>query len=303
MIRKVKIANHSGVEISEFIFGAWRLNEDSEGTSSRRVLDKIHTCIEQGITSFDHADIYGDYTCEEIFGKALKEDSSLKSKIEIITKCGIALVSNKHPHSIKHYNSDPPHIQMSVENSLKNLGVDKIDILLLHRPDPLMNAEATAHKLDELVDSGKVLSVGVSNFSVSQFQMLNSFLKNKLVTNQIEISLVEMKSMYDGILDECQKNKIRPMAWSPTAGGKIFSSEDEKFERIREKLKTLAEKYSTTSEIIVYAWLLHHPAKILPILGTNRIDRIKQICLSSQIQLEKQDWFQLWSASKGVEVP
>ncbi len=303
MIKKIKIASHSKVEVSEFIFGAWRLNEDSEGKSSTRVLNKIQACLDSGITSFDHADIYGDYTCEEIFGSALKLDTSLYSKIQIITKCNIGLVSKKRNYFTKHYNSDPSHIQSSVENSLINLGVEKIDVLLLHRPDPLMNAESTAKKLDELVDSGKVLSIGVSNFSVSQFQLLNFFLKNKIVTNQMEISLVEMKSMYDGTLDDCQKNKIRPMAWSPTAGGKIFSSDDERFERIRETLHQLSEKYSTTSESLVYAWLLHHPVGILPILGTNKIDRIKLISKCFDIKLEKQDWFQLWSASTGTEVP
>ncbi len=301
MIEKVKIAEN-GIEVSEFVFGVWRLSDNKKEANSKSALEKIETCLELGITSFDHADIYGDYSCEELFGEALKLNPGLKSKIQIITKTDICLVSEKKSHKIKHYNSSKVHIKTSIEKSIKNLGVEKIDILLLHRPDPLMNADETSSALEELIKEGKILNAGVSNFSVSEFQLLNSRMKNSLVTNQIEISISEMKSFYDGTINLCQEKRIRPMAWSPTAGGKIFSSKTEKFSRIKLKLSELSKRYSASEEEIAYAWLLKHPSGIIPVIGTNNMDRLKNISNSKNVKLDRESWFELWSASTGEEV-
>jgi predicted oxidoreductase len=302
MIEKIKIAEN-GIEISEFVFGAWRLADDKTKTNPTEVLKKIQSCIDLGITSFDHADIYGDYSCERLFGEALKLNPSLKSKIQIITKTDICLVSEKKPHRVKHYNTSKEYIKSSLENSLKNLGMERIEILLLHRPDPLMDADETARALEELISEGKILRAGVSNFSVFEFQLLDSRMKNKLVTNQIEISISEMKSFVDGTIAQCQEKRIRPMAWSPTAGGKIFRDSDEKFTRINLKLKEIAKKYSVSEEEIAYAWLLKHPSGIIPIIGTNNMQRLEKIANSKNLKLDREDWFELWSASKNEEVP
>ncbi len=293
-----------GPDISRFAYGVWRILDDPQGSTPAIVLKKIDACLEVGITTFDHADIYGGYGCEEAFGAALKERPELKEKIEIVTKCDIMLIDPARPQNrIKHYDTSHEHIQSSAERSLKNLGVERLDVLLLHRPDPLMDADEAAGALNSLRESGKIRHAGVSNFTPAQFDLLQSRLNFPLVTNQVEINPMRLEAFLDGTLDHCQRLRIAPMAWSPSAGGAVFSGQDAQAVRVRGALEQLAAKHSTTPDVILYAWLNRHPSNIVTVLGTNQIERIHAATAAFAIQLDRQEWFEVWSASTGAEVP
>lgn len=244
-----------------------------------------------GITSFDHADIYGDHTIEELFGRSMPNVD--RSKIQLISKCGIKFSSNARPGVyVKHYDTSSSHIIWSVENSLRNLKTDYLDLLLIHRPDPLLNPEDVASAFTHLRESGKVLHVGVSNFTPSQFSLLQSALNFPLVTNQIEISLTKTDALFNGDLDFLQERKISPMAWSPLGGGELLSK----------KLDLLGFEKANTSQLAI-AWLLNHPAKILPVIGTSKAERIIEAAQSIKIVLDRQQWFSLLRQVSGVDVP
>lgn len=300
-MEKVSLIN-SGPELSRMIYGAWRLADDAD-VSTTTVRAKIDSCLSQGITTFDHADIYGNYECENVFGRALQETPSLREEMELITKCDIALVSDKHPERrVKYYDTSPEYIENSVNNSLKNLSTDYLDLLLLHRPDPLMDPTQTGRKLDNLIDSGKVRAVGVSNFQSWDWRLLQSHMSHKLAVNQIEISLLHRDSFTDGSLANIQLDGLVPMAWSPLGGGKLFG-DSEAAARLRPLLANLAEKHNCGIDTIAIAWLLNHPAGILPIVGTNNLERIGTIGKAEKISLNRESWFELWTAAAGVEVP
>ena len=290
-----------GPEVSRQVYGVWRIL-DLPDPSPQQALEIIETCLELGITTFDHSDIYGGYGCEEHFGKALALKPELKQKIEIITKCDIMLVDPARPDNrIKHYNTSKEHIIASAERSLKNLGVEQLDVLLLHRPDPLMDADEVAEAFGALKVQGKILHAGVSNFTTHQFALLRS--RMPLVTNQLEIHLLRPESLLDGTLDQCQQHRIAPMAWSPTGGGQIFTGADESTLRVRAALEEVAGKYNAGIDQILYAWLNRHPAGIITVLGSGKLDRIRSAAAAFAIELERQDWFTLWSAAIGGEVP
>lgn len=295
--------SQEGPTCSRLALGVWRMAE--WGMKPTEILDFIQSCLELGITTFDHADIYGDYTCEQLFGDALAKKSSLRSQIQLVTKCGIKLVSKNRPaHTIKHYDTGAVHIQASVENSLKQLQTDYIDLLLIHRPDPLMDADEVATAFNHLRQSGKVLHFGVSNFMPSQFNLLASRLDFPLVTNQIELSVQHLSAFYDGTLDQCQQLRIAPMAWSPLGGGRLFQGKDDRLVRLREALTSVGNELGgATLDQVALAWLLTHPAKIVPVLGTRAIDRIKSAIASLAFQLSREQWFTIWSASTGEAVP
>ncbi|WP_232379455.1 aldo/keto reductase [Polyangium fumosum] len=300
---RVRLAGE-GPTVSRLVYGVWRLLDDPEGASVRRVLDKIHACLDCGITTFDHADIYGGYRCEETFGEALRASPGLREKIEIVTKCGIMLVDPARPENrIKHYDYSRRHIVSSVERSLRNLATDHLDVLLLHRPSPLLDPDEVAGTFERLRREGKVLHLGVSNFAPSQLEMLQSRLASRIVTNQVEVNPLRHDAFVDGTLDQCQRLGISPMAWSPTAGGRIFHGGGDVERRVRGALGELARKYAATPDAILFAWLLKHPSKMVPVLGTNRIDRIRTAASALAIELDLQDWFFLWTASTGWEVP
>jgi len=249
------------LHFSRLVHGHWRLAEWNLGPA--KLLDLMQFCMEeQGITTFDHADIYGDYTCEALFGEALALQPSLRSKMQIVTKCGIKLLSsNRADHSIKHYDTSKAHIIASVERSLKNLQTDYIDLLLIHRPNPLMDPAEVAEAFVELKAAGKVRAFGVSNFLPAQFRNLSSYLPFPLVTNQLEISVSHVDAFSDGSLDLCQENRIAPMAWSPLAGGELFHATHEKALNLKKTLQKLAEETNAQSiDQVMYAWLLHHPS-------------------------------------------
>jgi predicted oxidoreductase len=292
-------------DYSRIIFGAWRLADVPEEANASDVARKIAFALDQGITTFDHADIYGNYQCEKLFGDAFKRSGIPRNKVQLITKCGIKLLSERRPsHGIKSYDTSKSHIIWSVEQSLANLNTDFIDLLLIHRPDPLMDPREMGEAFSLLHTQGKVKSFGVSNFTASQVSMLNSSLNQKLSCNQIELSLLKSEAMFDGQLDQCLELNLVPMAWSPLAGGGLFKKEDERTRSIRECLSSLAKKYEVESpETIAYSWLLRHPAGICPVIGTGKESRIKAAVDSLKVKLEREDWYLLLKAAVGHDVP
>ncbi len=273
--------------------------------TSEDLLDFLHTCLDLGITTIDHADIYGDYTCEGLFGEALQKEPGLRDRLQLISKCGIKLVSsNRSQHQIKHYDTSRAHILTSVNNSLQQLHTDYLDLLLLHRPDPLMDADETAEALMSLIQSGKVRYVGVSNFTPSQYDLLASRLSVPLVTNQIEISVLHLDPFLDGTLDQCQRLRIAPMAWSPLGGGALFQRSEAQAQRIYTSLTKVGQELGGLREDqVALAWLLTHPANIVPILGTGNLDRIQAAVGAIDVKLTREQWFRIWSASTGTDVP
>jgi predicted oxidoreductase len=280
-----------GPSLSRIVTGVWRWQQ----LSSESVERLVKTSIDEGITSFDHADIYGDHSCEELFGAVLKNQPSLRSQMQLITKCGIKFSSAKRPQTWgKHYDTSEDHIIWSADNSLKMLATDHLDLLLIHRPDPLLNPHEVAEAFVKLKAAGKVLHFGVSNFTPSQFEMLQQFLPFPLVTNQIEISLSRIDSLFNGDLDLMLKHGASPMAWSPLGGGKLHFEERDWFAK--------ATKYNASYSQLALAWLLKHPSNIFPILGTTKPERITEAAKSTDIVLDKQDWFEMLKWSTGRDV-
>ncbi|MFL5343193.1 MAG: aldo/keto reductase family oxidoreductase [Hyalangium sp.] len=293
-----------GPEVSRLAYGAWRLLNDGQSADVQRVLALIQTCLDHGITTFDHADIYGGYRCEEAFGAALRAHPGLRQRMELVTKCGIMLVNPARPENrLKHYDYSRQHIIASVERSLRNLATDYVDVLLLHRPSPLLDPDEVAEAQRQLVQQGKVRHLGVSNFTPAQFEALSSRLDTPLVTNQVELHPLRLEPFLDGTLDQCLQRRISPMAWSPLAGGRLLKGEGEPERRVRAVLTELARQHGVELEQLVYAWLLRHPARIIPVLGTQRPERIRSAARALSLHLDTQDWFAVWSASTGAPVP
>jgi predicted oxidoreductase len=286
---------------SRIVYGAWRIN-DGNDNSPREALAKIQACLDIGITTFDHADIYGNYSCEKLFGAALALDASIKRKIQIVTKCGISLKSDKYPaRLVKHYDTSPAHIKASVDASLQHLGVDCIDVLLLHRPDPLMDAAATGACLDALVKVGKIRAAGVSNFKPWDWSLLQAHMQTPLVTNQIELSLLAREAFTDGTLVQAQQLKAPPMAWSPLSGGRLFG-DDPAATRVRPALQRIASHFGVDIDAVAVAWLLAHPARILPVMGTNNLARIAKLGDAFKVDVPRETWFELCELAAGSEV-
>ena len=291
-----------GPEFSKLSAGFWRLDEWDMTTST--LIDFIETALDLGITTFDHADIYGAYSNEATFGKALAERPDLRNKMELVSKCGICLVTENRPvHRIQHYNTTAAHIRKSVENSLKNLQTEFLDLVLIHRPDPLMNASEMADMFMTLVEEEKINHVGVSNFTDSQFELFQSKLDVPLVTNQVECSLLHTDPIYDGTFDQAQKFNASPMIWSPFAGGELFTGKSPQSQRVRSTLDELAKKYDATSDQLALAWLLALPCRPQPVLGTGKKERLTSAAGATGLELDHQDWFKLLEASNGEPVP
>lgn len=290
------------LKLSRIAHGHWRMLDWK--LTKKEVSNLIQACLDLGITTVDHADIYGNYDCEKYFGDVLSLKPSLRKELQIITKCGIKLISQNRPkHKIKHYDTSKEHIINSVENSLKNLQTDYIDILLIHRPSPLMNPQEIADAFNTLKKQGKVLNFGVSNFKPSQFSMLNSYLDFPLVTNQIEISPMCLEHFELGTIEQCQEYRIPPMAWSPLSGGKFFTCQQKRTTRICQTLEKLKEELNLdTIEQVIYSWLLTHPAKIVPIVGSGNINRIKHAVEALKTPLSTEQWFEIWQSSIGKDV-
>jgi predicted oxidoreductase len=287
-----KKIHKDGPPFSRIIAGAWRWSLP-EG----QVEQLINQSLDVGITTFDHADIYGDHSNEEIFGNVIRKDRSLRERMEIVTKCGIKFPSQKRPSSwVKHYDTSKQHIKWSVDNSLKVLNTDRLDLLLIHRPDPLLDPTEVAEAFDLLRQSGKVLHFGVSNFTPTQFEMLQEYLSFPLVTNQLEISITHNQPLFDGSLDVLMKHRVSPMGWSPLGGGKLVEGD-------KTELFKKASKYNATEAQLSLAWLLRHPASIFPVIGTTKPERIVESSKAVNLNLDLQDWFEMLKVAQGKEMP
>ena len=286
--------NYSKIISGTMNWGAWGSN-----LSTKKVADLIVNSIEFGINTFDNADIYGGYTTEELFGNGLAESGIERERIKIISKFGIMYPSDKLPVKVKHYDYSKGHIVKSIENSLKNLKTDYIDCVLLHRPSPLMDINEISDTINELLNSGKIKSFGVSNFSAQHIQMFDD--KVKIDCNQIQCSLTHLEPIYDGTLDYMQTKKIKPMAWKPL--GEFYKADNNPIDRIKEKVKKFTKKYNCSETQILLAWLIKHPSNIIPVVGTTKIDRLKESIDSIITDIELVDWFEILEASEGKRVP
>lgn len=302
MIEKVTMASQ-GPEFSELVQGYWRLGEWNMTPQARLTFIKQH--LELGISTVDHADIYGNYQCEYLFGEALALEPSLRDQLQIITKCDIKLCGDSYPsQKINHYDTSSAHLYQSVNNSLQRLGVNEIDVLLLHRPDALMNADEVAEVFSDLHKVGKVKHFGVSNFSPAQFDLLQSRLSKPLITNQVEINPLNIQVAHDGTLDQLQRLRTRPMAWSCLAGGQLFNGQSEQVTRVRQVLEEIREEIGAQSiDQVVYAWVRCLPSNPVVILGSGNIQRVKAAVEALSLTLTREQWYRVWVASKGHNVP
>ena len=293
-----RISLSKEVSLSRIVYGMWRLGDD-ENTSPEHVRAKIDASLDQGITSFDQADIYGGYEAEEILGNALS-GSTLRNKMEIVTKCDIIAPVGRYADArVKYYDTSRTHIMASVDHSLRLMGIDHIDLLLIHRPDPMMDHHETGAALDEVIASGKVRSVGVSNFRPYDWELLQSAMKNQLVTNQIELSVLAHDSFVNGDVAFHQRIGTPLMAWSPLAGGALFSGDHPD---VLNALSNVASQNNVDETAVAIAWLLAHPSRILPVLGTNSLERIKGMSAALDVKMDRQTWYEIYTASLGREV-
>jgi predicted oxidoreductase len=292
-----------GPEFSRLVYGTWRMLSDRP--TAQEINRRLSACLDAGITTIDTAEIYGLYEVEKALGEALALSPGLRDKLQIVTKAGIYVPCKYHPdRRIAHYDASGPRLVESLEKSLRLLGVDHVDLLLVHRPDWLTAAADTASGLNQLLREGKIRAAGVSNYSAAQFDLLNSCMEKPLATNQIQFHLLHMDPIYDGTLSQCEKANIRPMAWSPLGGGKLFDPKSEAAERIARAAAEIGKRYgAATLEQLAYAWIMAHPSQPLPVFGTNRVERIKSAAAAVDIKLEREDWFALWQAAQGRKVP
>ena len=275
-------------------WGIWGKNLDKN-----QMIRLMNSCLESGITTFDHADIYGGYTTEASFGDAFGESRIEREKIQLISKCGIQMESENRNTKIKHYDYSKSHIIGSVENSLKNLKTDYLDLLLLHRPSPLMQVDEIAEAIEKLKSEGKILDFGVSNFTPIQADLIQT--RIKINYNQIKFSITDFEAILDGSLDHMQSNNITPMCWSPM--GTVFKNDDEKSNRITKLATQLSLKYNVETDVLLLAWILKHPSGILPVCGTADETRIRNLMKATTIEMELEDWFAFWTESAGKNVP
>lgn len=284
------------------VAGCMRWGQWGANFSTDDYIQLIAACLNESITSFDHADIYGAYTTEAEFGKALAAMHGVRSQIQLITKCGICMPAANRPNYVsKTYNTSSEHIIESVENSLRNFKTDYIDVLLIHRPSPLLHPEEVASAITQLISQGKILQFGVSNFLQGQTDMLLKCVD--ISFNQIEISMLNMEAFTNGQLDHCILHNIKPMAWAPLGGGLLSDDTHPRFRAITTIASKLAKQYNTGLNEILIAWLLAHPAGIMPVVGTTKLERLLQARNASTINLSSDDWFELFSASLGEEIP
>ena len=294
-----RVTLNDDLSLSRMVYGMWRLGDDAD-TSPTHVQAKIESCLAQGLTTMDQAAIYGGFMAEEIFGGALRAAPALKDRIEIVTKCDIIAPVGRHETArVKHYDTGRAHITQSGEASLRLMGIETIDLLLIHRPDPLMDHHETGATLDDLVASGKVRSVGVSNFRPWDWELLQSAMTTRLATNQIEISVLAHQPFTNGDIAFLQRHGIPPMAWSPLAGGALFAPENK---AIHESLEVIAARHDSDVTSLVVAWLMAHPARIMPVMGTNSLDRIARFGAATEIIIDRETWYEIYTIVLGDEV-
>ena len=294
-----RISITDNLSFSRIVYGMWRLSDDDNTTPSH-VQAKIEACLAQGITTMDQADIYGGYAAEEVLGAALKAAPQLKDQIEIVTKCNIVAPAGRYSDArVKYYDTSAAHINASVDHSLRLMNVDKIDTLLVHRPDPMMDHHETGAALDALVASGKVRTIGVSNFKLHDWTLLQSAMKTPLITNQIELSLSAHEALTNGDVAYLQERDIPIMAWSPLGGGALLTSSS----ATRDLMAKIGSDHGVDAAAVAVAWLLAHPAQIMPVMGTNNLSRISALSDAMKINMDRETWFELYTAALGKEVP
>lgn len=289
----------SKTTLSPIIAGTMNWGVWDKNLTPKEMESMIHVCLENKITTFDHADIYGGYTTESDFGKAFSSSKVAREKIQLISKCGIQMLAENRDNKIKHYDYSKSHIIWSVEQSLKNLQTDYLDVFLLHRPSPLMQADEIAEAVEKLKSEGKIVDFGLSNFTSSQTELIRQ--KTEVSYNQVQFSATNFEPMLDGSFDYMQLNKIRPMSWNPL--GFVFRKDIPQTHRLKKILATLVSKYHLGADTILLSWVLQHPAKVIPIAGTVNVARIQSLMKAVELDLEKEDWFAIWAESMGEDVP
>lgn len=289
------------LELSKIVLGLWRL----EDLSGDKIASVINYAVDQGIDTIDQADIYGGYKSQEFFGRALKADKSLRQKIKIVTKAGIILPGSKFSKSgIGYYDTSDKHITQSVEQSLIDMGIETIDLLLIHRPDLLADPQGIDETFKKLKKQGKVLHFGVSNYTASQFEMLQAQMETKLVTNQIECSVLNVDALYNGTFDSCIKNQISPMIWSPLGGGALFTDDNERVKKVKNVLSEIGKEQGGVSiDKIALAWILKHSVKPRVVIGTFKQERIKAAVEASKIELSHEQWYRILIEAQGYPMP
>jgi len=289
----------SKTKLSSIVAGTMNWGDWDKKLSTAQMQHSMHVCLENNITSFDHADIYGGYTTEEQFGAAFKQSGIAREQVQLISKCGIQYMAESRANTIKHYDYRKEYIIWSAEQSIQKLQCDYLDVFLLHRPSPLMQADEIAEAVEHLKSSGKIRSFGVSNFTPSQTELIRQ--KTPIDFNQIQFSATHFEAMLDGSLDYMQLHGIQPMAWKPL--GTFFRENTPQTQRLNTLLSSLTPKYEAAPDILLLAWILQHPAHIIPVAGTANLDRIKLLMKSTTITLDLEDWFAIWTESMGNKVP
>ena len=285
--------------LSPVVAGLWRIAEWKLDVQAR--VRWIEQALELGIGSFDHADIYGDYRAEALFGEALKAAPALRGRMQLVTKCGIRLRSAQRPYRVNHYDTAPAYVRAQVEQSLRNLHAERLDLVLIHRPDYLMDAAALADTFRALTREGKVAHWGVSNHTASQFALLHA--RHPLATNQVELSPLRLDALDDGTLDQAQRLGLRPMVWSPLGGGRLFTGQDEQAVRVRGEMEAIAARLGTSLATLAFAWILRHPSRPHPITGSGRLAGLREAVAALDLRLDAEDWYAIWTAAKGHPVP
>ncbi|AWA29116.1 aldo/keto reductase [Flavobacterium magnum] len=286
-------------KLSPIVAGTMNWGIWDKNLTATEMAHMIHLCAEQGITTFDHADIYGSYTTEATFGEGFLQSRIPREKIQLVTKCGIQHISPNRDNKIKHYNYDRDYIVWSVEQSLKHLNTDYVDVLLLHRPSPLMQADEIAEAVERLQSEGKIIDFGLSNFTASQTELIRQ--KTSVSYNQIQFSATHFEPMLDGSLDYMQIHQIRPMSWNPL--GTVFREDNGQTRRLKQLFATLVDKYHYGADTLLLAWVMQHPAGVIPVAGTVNVARIRALMAASELKLEREDWFAIWAESMGTDVP
>lgn len=305
-MKYVKLGN-SNISSSRLVYGCMRIVGDNSREDRKKGKQAIRKAIDEGFNHFDHADIYGDGRCEDVFSEVMKEIPSVRDKLLVTGKCGIITKNNPNKGDPKRYDFSKEYIISSVEGSLSRLNVDYLDLLLLHRPDYLYNGEEVSETFQLLRESEKVRHFGVSNFKPSQVSLLQSYCPFPLLVNQVEINIHNISTLLDGTLDQCREKRISPQAWCPLGGvaypawSNTFTKQDQF--RIKKELELQSKKYNSENWIIILAWLLRHPAKILPMIGSTTPSRITSAKQSLDIDYSREDWYRLLEARNGCPVP
>lgn len=296
-----KVILAENLQLSRVIAGCMRTLD--AGMDGEKLRTFVHEALDMGIDTFDHAPVYGAGKCEQIFGdEVLKKEPSLREKIRIVTKAGIILPGQKGNRHI-YYDSSAENLLEEIDASLTRLSTDHVDLLLIHRPDVLSNPEETAATLEKIVQSGKALQVGVSNYEPKQFEALQEYMPFPLVANQMEFSVKSVQNFFNGVVDTAQQYRTGLMAWSPLGGGSVFKGVDEQSVRLREVLEEIAAAHGVSMDVVMYAFVLRHPAKIMVITGTMDTARLKNAVSALDLDLTYDEWYAILAASRGFDVP